>query len=242
MLALIRRTFGQLDDPAIRSIMWFGIGVAAIVFALTWFGLAYLLQGQIATGYAWLDGPANWLIQLLGAAAVLIMVWLLYPALVSAIIGVFLERIAEAVERRHYGDLPPARDSSIAENVVIGLRFALVTIGLNLLFLPLYLALPALNLVLYLALNGWLIARNFYEVVALRRLTPAEAVTVRRAERMRLMSAGVVIALGMMVPIVNLLTPILATILMVHVFHSLRSVQEISQARHKTLVFPNKIG
>ncbi len=30
------------------------------------------------------------------------------PSLVSAIVGVFLERIAEAVERRHYADLPPA--------------------------------------------------------------------------------------------------------------------------------------
>lgn len=242
MLAHIAKSFGQLDDPAIRRVIWFGVGMAAVVFVLTWLGLSYLLDGQVSTGYAWLDGPANWLIQVLGAAAVLIMVWLFYPGLVAAFAGIFLESVADAVERRHYAALPPARDPSILEGVAIGLRFAVTTIALNLLALPFYLALPALNLVLYLVLNGWLLGRNFYEIVALRRLPPEQAASVRRMERWRLLNAGVVIALAMAVPVLNLLAPILATILMVHVFHGLKSVQMLRERSDKTLVFPNKIG
>jgi uncharacterized protein involved in cysteine biosynthesis len=226
MLAMLARTFRQLDDPTIRRVIWFGVAMAALVLAATWFGLAHLLDGRVATGIAWLDGPLNQLVQLLGATAVAIMAWLFYPGLAGAFVGIFLEDVAAAVERRHYPDLPPARAQSIGEMIVVGLRFAAVTVALNLLVLPIYLLVPALNLAVFLLLNGWLLGRGFYEVVALRRLAPEPAAAVRRTGRMKLLLPGIVIALGMTVPVLNLLAPVLATILMVHVFHSLPGRQK----------------
>ena len=40
----------------------------------------------------------NWLADLLGAAAVLVLTWLLFPAVVTLVMGFFLDRIAAAVE------------------------------------------------------------------------------------------------------------------------------------------------
>jgi len=239
---LIGKTFRQLDDPMIRRVMWFSIAIAALVFALIWLGLSYLLDGQIATGYGWLDGVLNGLAQLLGAAAVLVLAWLLYPGLVGMFAGIFLEDVAAAVERRHYPDLPAARVQSVGEIIVIGLRFALVSVAVNLVALPVYLFVPAVNFLVFVLVNGWLLGRNFYEIVALRRLDPPTAKSVRRAGRLRVMAAGMATALMMAVPILNLIAPILATVLMVHVFQAMARPREIAGLDDKTLVFPNKIG
>src|SRR3546814_2292255 len=90
----------------------------------------------------------------------------------------------------------------------------MLTVGLNLLALPLYLLLlflPPLNIVLFYMLNGYLISREYYELVALRRMTPDASRRLRRAHRGRLMTAGFVLVFVMTIPIVNLVTPLLAT-------------------------------
>src|SRR3546814_18267334 len=57
---------------------------------------------------------------------------------------------------------------------------------LNLLVLPLYLVLiwiPPLNLLLFYLLNGYLLGREYFEMVAVRRLDLAAAKRLRRAFR-----------------------------------------------------------
>ena len=61
------------------------------------------------------------------------------------------------------------------------LAFAAVAIGINLLFLPLYLLLlflPPFNLLLFYGINGVLFGREYFELVALRRYDEAEAALV----------------------------------------------------------------
>ena len=220
MFATIRKTFGQLDDPTIRRVLAFGVVMAALVLAAAWYGLSWLLDGKVATGIAWLDGPLNWIVQVLGAAAVAVMAWLFYPGLVGAFAGIFLEEVAGAVERRHYPVLPAPRDISIWQATAAALRMAGTTVGLTILALPLLL-IPGLGLVAFMLLNGWLLGRGFFEIVALRRLSAAEAAGLRRTHRLKLLLPGLVIAGTMAVPVLNLLAPVLATILMVHLFHRL---------------------
>ena len=77
---------------------------------------------------------------------------------------------------------------------------------LNLLALPLYLV-PMLNLPIWLALNGYLVAREYVELVALRRLPPAQVASLRRDHRLAFWTAGMVIALLLAVPVLNLIAP-----------------------------------
>ena len=110
------------------------------------------------------------------------------------------------------------------------MRFALSVIGLNLLCLPLYLILmfvPPFNLVLYYLLNGYLVSREYFELVALRRMGPAAALQMRRQSRGRILMAGILLTFLLTIPIINFLTPVIATAFMVHVFHGLPGRQEI---------------
>ena len=104
-----------------------------------------------------------------------------------------------------------------------------LTTAANAIFLqtsaPLYLLLlflPPFNLFVFYLLNGYLLGREYFEIVAVRRLDMATAKRLRRTYRGRVFMAGVVIALLLTVPLVNLITPIVATAFMLHVFEGLR--------------------
>ena len=81
--------------------------------------------------------------------------------------------------------------------------------------MPLYL-LPAANLVIYLALNGYLLGREYFELVAHQRLALGEARQQRRGQRGRLWLAGAAIAVMLMIPVFNLVAPVVAIAFMVH--------------------------
>jgi uncharacterized protein involved in cysteine biosynthesis len=160
-----------------------------------------------------------------GVGGVLFASFILFPAVMVMVMSFLLEDIAEAVEARHYPALPPARPQPVGEMLRSGLAFAAVTVAINLLALPFYLLLiflPPLNLFLFYGVNGYLFGREYFEIVALRRQTPSDAKRARRRFRGRLFLAGILIAVMMTIPLVNLFAPIVATGFMVHVFEDLK--------------------
>jgi uncharacterized protein involved in cysteine biosynthesis len=70
---------------------------------------------------------------------------------------------------------------------------------------------------LFFSVNGLLLGREYYETVALRRMSRSETTAFRRGNRFRLWLAGVLIALVFWVPVLNLAAPIIGTALLVHV-------------------------
>ena len=116
----------------------------------------------------------------------------------------------------------PARRAPIREILATTLRLMGLTILLNLLALPVYLLAPGINVLLFLGLNGYLFGREYFEVVALRRLDVAEARRMRQRFGARVFAGGVVIAALFALPLVNLVAPVIATAFMVHIFQELR--------------------
>jgi CysZ protein len=160
-------------------------------------------------------------VAVVGSAAAVVLAWLLFPVVIAAAIGWFAEDIALAVERRYYPDLPPPLGMGIGESVWATVRFTAIALGLNLLALPLYL-LPGPNILFYLALNGYLLGREYFELVAGRRLPWSKVAGMRQRVRGRLWLAGVAIALLLAVPVLNLVAPVVAIAFMVHLFEGLR--------------------
>ena len=106
------------------------------------------------------------------------------------------------------------------------LRFLLLMILVNLIALPFYLALlwvAGSGAVLMLLVNGLLAGREYYEITALRRMTWAEMDASRRKNRGAYFLTGLCIAASALVPVLNLLSPVLGIALMVHVFHGRKS-------------------
>lgn len=230
MLRALVKAFGQLGDPRMQRVVRRGVLISLLVFLLTW-GLSWFalgwaggwLAGSLEAGGFW-HGMVELLVSLGGLAAILVASFLLFPAVMGLVVSLFLDEVAAAVEQRHYPNLPVARDQPMTEALGDAASLAAVTIALNLLALPVYLALsffPPLNLFVFYGLNGYLLGREYFEVVAVRRLPRADVREIRRRYRGWLVSAGVVITFLLTIPLVNLLAPVVATAFMLHLFQSL---------------------
>jgi uncharacterized protein involved in cysteine biosynthesis len=221
LFAALTKAFAQLDDPRLQRILLRSVGLALGVLlglgVLLWFVIVQLH----VFSWAWLEALFEW-----GSGlGIALLVILLFPAAVSATIGLFLEAVSETVESRHYPGLAPPRAQSIHEAIVAGLKFALVAILLNLAVLPVYIVgifLPPLNFFVFYGLNGYLLGREYYETVALRRLDAKLAGEARRRNKWRVFMGGVVITVMLTVPILNLIAPVIATAFMVHIFEAIR--------------------
>ncbi len=234
MFSALAKSIAQLGDPAFRQVfwrsIWLSLGVFAALWALAWFALAWLGQ-DLAAWVAQSDPESTWVRVLewaYGAAAVagvLVASLFLFPAVMAGVMSILLDEIAAAVERRYYPVLPPARAQPVGEAILAGLAFAAAALALNLLALPIYLVLlfvPPFNLFVFYLLNGYLLGREYFELVAVRRTDLAAAKRLRRAYRGRVLLAGVVVAFLLTLPLINLVMPIVATGFMLHVFEGLR--------------------
>lgn len=228
MIAALFKAFGQLSDPRLRRVVKLGVLGALLCYALLVAGmwLAFdVLAGRLpdAAEQSW----AGWALTALvvsGKLGMLVVPLLLFPALSTTVTSFMLEQVADAVEARHYPELNWPRPQKWAEMLATTLRFLGAAAVVNLLALPFYLALlfTGLTLVAFYAVNGYLLGREYFEVVALRRLTPAEARLMFRNRLGRLWLAGAVITFLFSVPVLNLAAPVIATAFMVHVFQSLQ--------------------
>jgi CysZ protein len=217
MLNALILAFRQFDDPRVQRLLLRCVLLAAGTFVVLVAVVAAGLAAIDATGIAWLDAG----IVLAGSGMAVVVAWLLFPVVVALTLNLFADEVAEAVEAQHYPDLPPAAGLALEDTIRVTVRFTAVAVALNLLALPLYL-LPGPNLVVFVALNGYLLGREYFELVAQRRMSPLDAARCRRAVRARVWAAGAMIALLLVVPLLNLVAPVVATAFMVHLFERWR--------------------
>jgi uncharacterized protein involved in cysteine biosynthesis len=92
------KAVGQLGDPRIRGVVMRAVLFSTLIFVALVFTVSWTLSGNEIFGIAWLDKP----IALLGGSAAFIIGLLLFPAIAGLIISFMLEKIARAVEARHY--------------------------------------------------------------------------------------------------------------------------------------------
>jgi CysZ protein len=226
MVIALTRAVAALAAPPLQRVVALSLGLSIITLAALWLAIASLLFNTSL--FAW--SPFNWLVQLLGSLAVLALSWLLFPAVVTLVMGTFLNRVAAAVEASHYPGLSPPRVQPWNEIVVITLRLTGAAIVLNLMALPLYLLVPGINLILFLALNGYLNGRGYFELVALRRFDATAVKALRHRFAGRVLAGGIVIAGMFALPLVNLVAPVIATAFMVHLFEALPRIAPQSAA------------
>jgi uncharacterized protein involved in cysteine biosynthesis len=212
MLRDIERVLVQFRDPVLWRIVLKGVAATIVLAIATVVLLAWLVDILVATGIAWLDPVLPWLTGLGGVVAAVFLL----PVVTASVLGLFVDEVAARVERVNYPELPAAAPASLLTGVLLTAKLLAMTLALNLLALPLYLLLPGANLLIFLALNGYLLAREYVEAVAQRRMRPPEIARLRREHRGRFFAAGVVLAGLALVPIANLLLPVAGTALMVH--------------------------
>ena len=171
----------------------------------------------------WLGIWFNWLSSSFFAGLVGVLTFLFFPGVVSLTLGFFFDEIIGSVEAKYYPGLPPRRNQSFGEVTASTLRFACITLIVNIVALPIYILLiffPPMNLILFYVVNGYLTGREYFELVGLSRRQPVEVAMLRKCNRGRVQVAGMLIVLLMTIPLVNLLAPVIATVFMVHLYNS----------------------
>lgn len=218
------RTLGQLGDGRFLGVVLRGLGLAvALLFAMT-LGLARLVGWLVPDTWTlpWI-GPVSGLDTLAGWGVVAVMipasVFLMTPV-ASAFVGLFLDRVAVAVEARHY---PTALGRAPEVGFWRGLWDALVFTGFvlaaNLLFLLVAVFSGPFAPLVFWAGNGWLLAREFFQMAAMRHL-PRDAARALWSRHMgTLWLAGVFMAIPLSLPLINLIVPVLAAAGFTHLFH-----------------------
>jgi uncharacterized protein involved in cysteine biosynthesis len=216
------RAILQLDDPALLGTVLRGLVLAAVLFALIAAGAAVGIQAVLAGSWGaaaggWIPDGWSWAAGLLGGAGVVILsAWLFLPV-ACIIAAAFSDRVALAVEHRHYPFLPPAAPASLASLTWDGLALGLRVLGLQVAILPVALVVPGLGPLLGWLLAAWAFGRGMFVTVAMRRMSRAAATAAYRRRRGAVLIVGALMVAANWLPLANLLAPVLAVAAMVHV-------------------------
>ncbi|SHK16338.1 Uncharacterized protein involved in cysteine biosynthesis [Shimia gijangensis] len=218
---------GQLGDPRFRRVLMLGVGLTFALLVGAYAGLLWVIDfffGEEAFFPVFED--ITWIGDLLSVTSFIFMivlsVFLMVPV-ASAITSMFLDEVAGAVEDRHYPHLPPVEPVPFSEALKDTLTFLGVLIVANLLAFIVYAFLPMFSLFIFWGLNGFLLGREYFQLAAMRRVGREGAKKLRRRHIGTIWLAGILMAMPLSVPLVNLLVPILGAATFTHLFHQLQA-------------------
>ena len=222
------KSISQFDDPLFRRVLWRGMGltIALLIAAclLVNFGINQLLSSAWAAN---LIGDQSWLGALINIGGVLftiaLSIWLMVPV-TSAIIALFLDEVAQAVEARHYPHLPKQTATKLQDQILVGIRFLGILLLANIGALILSMIVPLLGPFVFWATNGYLMGREYFQMAAMRRLPRAQAQELFQRHQGSIWIAGVLMAIPMSIPLVGLFIPILGAATFTHQFERLRAL------------------
>lgn len=187
-----------------------GIFWAIRMFAPETINLPWI--GQVAIGSA-----LSW-----GSLALFpVMGFFLMAPVAAAFSGIFADQVADAVETDHYPqDIGKPLDFWDGLLDSFAVMLAVLGVGLATLILTPFIG-PLAPLLFYGA-NGWLLGREFFQMTARRHLPPEEATELRKRRAGAATALGVMIALLLTVPVINIVIPTLAAAGFTHLYHLTR--------------------
>jgi len=218
ILASAAAALRQVVSPGLRGILLRSIGLTLLILAVLWAaataGVDWLLAQETFTDpYPWVDTLGT----VLAGAGLLIGAFYLIPAVTALVASIFADEASAVVERTDFPGDKPGTETPLLPSIAYGLRFFGVTLLVNVVALLLLLV-PGINLAAFFLANAYLLGREYFELAAGRHLPRSEALALRRRHRGRAFLGGTVIAAFLLIPIVNLATPLFGVALMTHVY------------------------
>lgn len=220
---------GQLTDRRFLRVLLMGVGLALCllfaVYGMFLWTLDWMLPETIT-----LPGEIEirWVDDLLSFTSVLIMLFLsvfLMVPVASLFTGLFLDDVANAVESRHYPHLPASRRVSFGAALVESINFFGVLIAVNIVALLLYVFVGPFAPLMFWMVNGYLLGREYFQMIAMRRVGKKEAKAARKRHRWAILAAGTLMAAPLSIPLINLLIPILGVATFTHLYHRLEGAR-----------------
>ena len=222
------KSVAQFDDPKFRRVLWRGMGLTIVLLIaaclLVNFGINQLLSSAWAAN---LIGNQSWLGALINVGGVLftiaLSIWLMVPV-TSAIIALFLDEVAQAVEARHYPHLPKQTATKLQDQILVGIRFLGILLLANIGALILSMIVPLLAPFVFWATNGYLMGREYFQMAAMRRMPRAQAQELFQRHQGSIWTAGILMAIPMSIPLEGLFIPTLGAATFTHQYERLRAL------------------
>jgi CysZ protein len=220
MIADALDAFGEIFSPPFRGVMWKSLGLTAAILVLAGIGLDRLALSFVHVGPAWLSAALSVVV----ALGLIVGVIFLAPPTVSLVASLFLDDVAAIVERTIDPNGPPGRPLPLGPSLMMGVRFAVLSILVNAIVLVLTIF-TGVGLAAYFILNGYLLGREYFELAAMRHVSGAEARLLFQRNAPMVFVAGAIVSAFVAVPILNLLTPLFATAFMTRVCKRIRLIE-----------------
>lgn len=227
ILEAARAALGNLFAPELRAVLFKSLGLTLLALVALWFGLKEVFDwlalpwiDALLPGFPSWAGWLTFIAAILAGIGLAIALALLVAPATAAVAGLFLDDVADAVERSDYPGDPPGKALPVGRALAQSLKFFGIVILGNIIALLLLLV-PGVNIAAFFIVNGYLLGREFFEFAAMRHLPADEAKEMRRRHAVTVFLAGLLIAAFVSVPLVNLLAPLFSAAMMVHLFKML---------------------
>jgi uncharacterized protein involved in cysteine biosynthesis len=215
MIHALMLSFQSLSDRRVALVMVKVVVLTMVTLILSGIGLWFALQALF--GWLSVNGTGFWS-GLLSAAILGLAGILLFRVVAVAITWVFADDIIDAVEERFYPRHAAfGKRPSFGAGAQMAVKSIARVVGYNLLALPVYVLLLFTGVgtaIAFLLINALLLGRDLEDMLIARHGAKG---AMNKLSRVIL---GLFGTAGMMVPLVNLFVPVLATAMAVHLVHS----------------------
>ena len=203
----------DLTSPDLRAVLWKSLALSVGLFLALLVGIELVLSSLTFYAVPLLTSG----LQLITGLGLFAAFFFLMAPVTALFAGLFQDGIAAKLERRHYISQPPGRTLGYATSLLTALKFASLTLGVELVVLPLVLF-AGFGAVLILCANAYIISREYFELTAARYMPMSQAVAMRRGNALRIFIAGFIPGALAMVPFLNFVTPVFASSYFLHYF------------------------
>jgi len=204
--------FSEIFSPPFRKVLYKTLALTLALLMIVFAFVEKVLVHFIDLPYPWV----NTTLSILAGIGLMIGLAYLVAPVSFAVGGFFFDELADGVERDISPEGPRGRAMPFIAALWLALKFALVALVVNI-FALLMLLVPGINAVAFFGANAYLFGRGYFELSALRFLPLEQVRMLRQHYAIRLFVAGLFIAAFLLVPILNLLTPLFATAFMTRI-------------------------
>jgi CysZ protein len=202
--------FAQVFSPPLRQVLLKSIGLAILLLIALGAALQWLLQFLLPLAH-----PYDYIAGILLGLLTLILAFFAMAPITSLMAAIFLDDVADEVERTKFPADAPGKPLSIPRAALLSAKFFGVVLLVNLGAILLWFVIPVFNVAVFFFANAYLLSREFFEMAAMRFRSPEEARRLRQQHSVSVFISGMVIAAIVIVPVLNLITPVFATAFMV---------------------------
>ena len=223
MIDDVIQAFAETFSPSLRRILFKSVALAVLLLLV----LGVVLQ-MLLTGLTSLPQPFDMALAIATGLGIFAGAIYLMGPISSLIAALFVDEVAGEVERTSFPADPIGRPLPIATSLLLSVKFFGLVLLVNF-FALLLLLIPGINIAAFFVANGYLLGREYFELAAGRFRPMAEAAAMRVDHRGTVFIAGLMIAGLVVVPVLNLLTPLFGVALMVHVHKRLSERQSVER-------------